>query len=294
MKAQKKIIALFGPTASGKTGIAIELAQEFSNFAPYLISADSRQMYKYFTIGTAKPLGYPHFFTDFLDPKERYSAGQFKIDVATLITEKKGLPILVGGTPLYVSTITRDLEIPHVEPNHTLRAQLELLSLEELTSRLRSVDPGSLEFIDTHNQRRLIRALEVYFATGTPFSKLRATSHDPSYNILPLFLNPPLETLAQNIAARTKKILEQGFVQEVKDLAERFPEDCPAFSSIGYPEVLKTIKGELPAEQLEERIVHATLNYTKRQIVWFKKDPRAHEITSYVEAKQLVAQFLNN
>ncbi len=285
----QKLIALFGPTASGKTDIAVRLAQKFNG---YIISADSRQMYLEFTIGTSKPLDYPHYFVDFLNPQETYSAGEFKHDVLRLIQEKKGLPILVGGTPLYVSTLTQNLTIPPAEPDYALREKLDATPLEELVSQLSEIDPKSLTFIDIKNKRRVIRALEVHAVTGVPFSQQRKKS-PPLYSLLPLFLNPPLDELQKRISQRTSLMLSHGLIDEVRELRTKYPSTSPPFSSIGYKEVVSFLEGTLPQENLEAKICHETLAYAKRQIAWFKKE-NGNEIQTYKDAEALVSQFINN
>ena len=296
--SQQKLIAIIGPTAAGKTDIAVKLAKKLNG---YIISADSRQMYKYFDIGTAKPKaesilgqkvcqatvntrerpgreanflaysGIPHYFTDFLEPHQTYSAGQFKKDALALIRKNKGLPILVGGTPLYVSAITQNLELPEVEPDQKLRNELEKLSTSELQKKLRKHDKDCFEFIDANNKRRLIRALEIILKTGKKFSKIRKKG-TPIFDQSITFLNPPILELKQKIEKRTKAMLKHGLVEETKSLLKRYPKICPPWSSIGYKQVLEYLEGKIPLERLEYEINKATLRYAKRQIAWFKKE----------------------
>lgn len=264
---KQKLMAIIGPTASGKTDMAVKLAKEAGG---YIISADSRQMYKYFDIGTAKTKNFPHHFVDFLEPDQTYSAGQFKKDAIALINKNRGLPILVGGTPLYVSAILENLELPEVEPDEKLRKKLEKLSIAELQKKLKKYDEDCFEFIDANNKRRLVRALEVILKTGKKFSQLR-TKGTPLFDQSITFLNPPISELKQRIEKRTRAMLKDGLVEETKALAKKYPKTCPPFSSIGYKQVIDYLEGRISEENLEDEINKATLRYAKRQIIWFKK-----------------------
>ncbi len=219
-----KLVVLLGPTASGKSGLGITLAQRFNG---EIISADSRQIYRSLDIGTAKVTPaeqalIPHHVLDVADPREIYTVAQFQRDAIAAINDilkRSHQPFLVGGSPHYIQTVVDNLDIPHIEPQPELRAQLEKRPLPELLEQLEELDPRGAATIDRNNPRRVIRALEVCLVSGKPFSQQRKMS-DPLYQSLLLGIEWPREVLYRRIDERVDERMQQGMVQEVQRLLD--------------------------------------------------------------------------
>jgi tRNA dimethylallyltransferase len=303
-----KIVIVVGPTASGKTALGKELAEKFNG---EIISVDSRQIYRGMDIGTAKPSvsanlrpwsaseplevdGVPHWGIDLVDPDQEYSVAEFKTYAEEKIAEilqRKKLPILVGGTGLWVSAIVDNLEIPEVPPNQALRAELEKKSLEDLVREYEKLDPRGAEIIDRDNPRRLIRALEVTKSTGTPFSELQRKG-EPKYEVLQIGLDVPRKELYQRIDKRVDAMVARGLVDEVRGLKEKYGCNIPAMSGIGYRQICAFLEGKetLPAAVAE--VKKATRQYAKRQLTWFKRDSRVRWVANAEAAIPIVEQFV--
>ncbi|MFH1611865.1 MAG: tRNA (adenosine(37)-N6)-dimethylallyltransferase MiaA [bacterium] len=292
-----KLIVILGPTASGKTSLAIKLAKQFSAKSEgEIVSADSRQIYKEMNIGTAKPTKQEqqkitHHLIDIINPNQDFALNQYKklaISKIKDIQQRNKVPFLVGGTGLYIQAIVDNLEIPEVKPNHKLRKKLEMLDLIELLKMLRKLDPAVIKKIDIHNKRRLIRALEVCLTTGKPFSEQKRTGK-PLFDVLQIGLKIDKKTLDQRIDKRVDKMIKDGLITEVRNLLKKYSSTLPSMSGIGYKEITLCLTPELNIEQIKSH----TRQYAKRQITWFKRDKRIKWVKDYKEAEKLVSQFLS-
>jgi len=306
-KHYPKVVALVGPTASGKSTWAIRLAKKFNG---EIISADSRQIYKKMDIGTAKEPGewrreglhktyyvqdVAHHLVDFLDPGKAFTVSEFR-DKASKYCEqiiKKGkLPILAGGTGLYVHTLVDNLQIPQVPPNRKLRQSLEPKNNEELTKWLSSLDPKSAETVDCNNKRRLIRALEVCILSGVPFSEQQKKG-EKIFDFLQIGIEAPREVLYERIDLRVQNMFDQGLVKEVEALMrQKYSWELPSMSGIGYRQFKDYFAKQLTLEEVKENLKRDTRHYAKRQFTWFKRDERVKWISDYEEAEKLVEEFL--
>lgn len=278
-----KAVFLLGPTASGKTALALALAERFPC---EIVSVDSAQVYRGLDIGTAKPgrnerERAPHHLIDVIDPTEAYSAGRFRDDALRLVREihaRGRVPVLAGGTMLYFSALSRGLaELPPAHPG--LRAEIEGRAAREgwpaLHAELERVDAASAQRIEPTDAQRIQRALEVHRVTGRPLSTLQAEREPVSLPFTPLriALEPSDRALLhERIAARFAKMLESGLVEEVVQLRERYAlsAELPSMRAVGYRQVWQTLEGEKPAQTLAMRGIAATRQLAKRQITWLR------------------------
>ncbi len=292
-----RLIVILGPTASGKSSLAVKLAKEFNG---EIISADSRQIYKEMDIGTAKITkkemdGISHYLIDIVKPNQGFTLAQYKREAIKIIKDiqkKEKLPFLVGGTGLYIQSIVDNLEIPQVKPDKKLREKLEKQDTNDLFRQLKKLDPESIQFIDRNNKRRIIRALEVCFLTQKPFSKQRKRGQ-PIFDVLQIGINVEKNELEKRTEKRTEEMIKEGLVEEVKKLLEKYNPDLPCFSGIGYQEIIPYLKGEISLDKAKELIARHTRQYAKKQMVWFKRDKRIHWVKSYPQVKKSTEKFLS-
>jgi tRNA dimethylallyltransferase len=270
------VIVVLGATATGKTAFAVQLAQEVNG---EIINADSRYLYLGMTVGTAKPTvsemgGIPHHLIDVLEPTDDYSLARFLDDAyaaVELVATRARVPIVTGGTPQYVRGFIEGWQAPAVPPNSALRAELERQPVETLFVRLQSLDPQSAERIDPHNKRRMIRALEVQAATGTPMSALQSKS-PPPYQMHLIGLRQPRELLYPRIEERVRGMFAAGWLDEVRGLATRGATAAtPAMSAHGYREALAVTEGTMSAEQAIEQTAAMVRRYVRHQETWFRR-----------------------
>jgi tRNA dimethylallyltransferase len=277
------LLVVVGPTASGKSALALDLAERFGG---EIVGADSRQIYRGMEIGTAKPTAeqqarVPHHLLDVVWPDEPYALAQYQQDANQAIQgvwARGRLPLLVGGTGLYLRAVVDGLAIPRVAPDAELRARLEAEALADgppaLHARLASLDPSAAREIASTNVRRVIRALEVCLLTGQPFSAQRGARPTP-YQPLLLGLNTERARLYQWADARVDAMLAAGLLDEVRELAARgYAWELPAMSSLGYREIGAHLRGELTLDAAVERMKLATHAYIRRQLTWFRPDAR--------------------
>ncbi|MBP8164742.1 MAG: tRNA (adenosine(37)-N6)-dimethylallyltransferase MiaA [Anaerolineales bacterium] len=283
MTLKPPLILIVGPTAVGKTELAIQLAERLNG---EVISADSRLFYRGMDIGTAKPsqeemARVPHYLIDIVEPDQTLSLAVFQQKAKEIIANihaRDKLPFLVGGTGQYVRAVTQGWTPPEVEADDRLRTELEKMKEEHghewLHAKLKTLDPEAADKIDARNARRTVRALEVILSTGRKFSEQRGQSDSP-YHLITIGLTRPREELYQRVDQRIDAMFANGFVDEVKGLLEKgFAADLPSMSAIGYRECVKVINGELTVEQAKVEMRRVTRVFVRRQANWFKEsDP---------------------
>ena len=266
------VIILIGPTASGKTELAIEIAEYFKT---HIHNIDSRQIYKSMDIGTAKPSKIQqkkikHFLIDIEEPINPINVKQFQ-EIAQKSIEgeikQDNLPFLVGGSGLYMNSITKGFFVPDVPPQNNFRRQLEELGQEKCWELLKNCDPLSTKKINFADQIRTIRALEVFYVTGKPLSTLKVQK-PPQWNILELGLDR--DNLKERILQRTKNMFFSGIVEETKYLMSRYGSDMPILETIGYREARNVLNDNLTIEKAIELTSTKTIQFSKRQKTWFR------------------------
>ena len=266
------VIVLIGPTASGKTELAIEIAEYFKT---RIHNIDSRQIYKAMDIGTAKPSKnqqkkIKHFLIDIEEPINPINVKQFQ-EIAQKSIKKEikqnNLPLLVGGSGLYMNSITKGFFVPDVPPQNNLRGQLEELGQKECWELLKNCDPISAKKINFADQIRTIRALEVFYVTGKPLSSQKVQK-PPKWRILELGLNR--DNLKERISQRTKNMFLSGIVEETKDLISKYGSDLPILETIGYREAKDVLNNNLPIDKAIELTTIKTNQFAKRQKTWFR------------------------
>lgn len=286
MSKKPPLILIVGPTAVGKTELAIQLAETLNG---EIVSADSRLFYRGMDIGTAKPshaemARAPHHLIDIVNPDETLSLAVFQQQAREIIADihKRGkLPFLVGGTGQYIRAVTEGWIPPEVVPNESMRNVLEKMREERgkewLYEALKSLDPEAAEKIDARNYRRTIRALEVIFTTGRKFSAQRGQGDAP-YHLVTIGLMRPRMELYQRVDERIETMFAAGLLDEVQGLLDKgYSPSLPSMSAIGYRECVSVIKGELTTEQAKAEMKRITRIFVRRQANWFKEsDPRIH------------------
>lgn len=269
------LIVICGPTATGKSGLAIALAQHLQTV---ILGADSRQIYREFDIGTAKPsadeLGQvPHYLINICNPQEVFTVAEYQEQAQKLIEQFQNqgkIPLLVGGTGLYIRSIIAGMKIPRVAPQPELRSQLQALSQPQCYAMLQQVDPQGAQKIHPNDRVRTLRALEVYYVTGIPISAQQG-ENPPSYPIVQIGLDCfQSEHLQDIIAQRTAKMIENGLVEEVQTLCEKYSSDLPLLDTLGYREIKQYLAGEIDLATAEELTILHTRQFAKRQRTWFR------------------------
>lgn len=282
-----KILVLAGPTAVGKTDLSIKLAKALNG---QIVSTDSMQIYKYMDIGSAKVTeeemqGIKHHMIDIIEPSEKFSASDYK-DRATKAIEdilsRNKLPILAGGTGLYINSVTCNMDFTEAESDEEYRKELENLAEEKgnefIHNMLKDIDPISYSEIHYNNRKRVIRALEVYKLTGKPFSSFNAGEefYNGKYDIKYYVLNMDRAKLYERINKRVDIMMSSGLLEEcikLKDMG--YNSSMQSMQGIGYKEVFYYLEGKISLEEAVEMIKKGTRNYAKRQLTWFRRDPRA-------------------
>lgn len=280
-----KAIVVVGPTASGKTSLGVKLAQHFCG---EVVSADSMQIYKYMSVATAKPTedemqGIPHHMIDFLEPSVKYSVAKYKEDAMKCIEEiasRKKVPVIVGGTGLYVDTLLNNTQFFDIETDEKLRKDLyekcEKLGCEKLWEELGSVDPVSAANIHKNNSKKIIRALEVFYQTGKTISEQSALSHlsGEKLDYIIIGLNAKnRDYLYERINRRVDIMLSEGLLDEAKDFFDKYNLGT-ASAAIGYKELKPYFDGELTLGECTENLKMQTRRYAKRQLTWFRRNEK--------------------
>ncbi len=279
------ILVICGPTASGKTALAAELALRFGG---EVVSADSMQVYRRMDIGTAKPTqseqrGVPHHMIDVAEPEENYSVARYVADAVPIvdgILARGKLPIIAGGTGLYIDHLVAGRQFAPFQPDSGLRPQLQARAREEglpaLYAQLAQVDPDAAGSIHPNDEKRIIRALEVFLSTGKPLSQ-----HDRESRALPSRYTPLTIALSfaqrphlwERIDRRVDQMMAQGLEGEVRALLESgIPPDCTAMQAIGYKELAAAIRSGLPVQSGAEEVKLRSRQYAKRQLTWFRRN----------------------
>ncbi|MEG4032520.1 tRNA (adenosine(37)-N6)-dimethylallyltransferase MiaA [Microcoleus sp. S36b_A4] len=273
-----RLITICGATATGKSGVALALAGRLQSS---ILSADSRQVYREFDIGTAKPTAVdrtcvPHHLIDICDPTETLTLADYQQQAQNLIAAVD-FPLsppllLVGGTGLYIKSIVRGLKIPRVGPMPELRSQLAELGQSQCYAMLQQVDRSAAEKIHLNDPVRTLRALEVFYATGRPISEQQG-ENPPNYPILQIGLDCAIEVLVDRIKQRTEQMLECGWLAEVEYLCKRYGSDLPLLNTLGYQEMKQYLAGEIKLEEAKELTILHTRQFAKRQRTWFRAYP---------------------
>ena len=298
----RRLVAVVGPTAAGKSELALALAERFGG---EIVNADSRQVYRGMDAGTAKPsrgmrARLPHHLYDIVDPAESYSLARYRRDALAAcegIWARGRAPWLVGGTGQYVWALLEGWRVPEVAPRPALRAELRALAaregVEALHARLRAVDPEGAERIDARNVRRVVRAIEVWEATGEPIG-VRQTKGDPGFAWRALGVDRERDELVWRINRRTEAMYAGGLVEETRALLDGgLPPDASALSSIGYAEAVRELRREITREKAIELTKRATKRLARRQRQWFRRqDPRIVWAGGPEAAAGAVAPFL--
>jgi tRNA dimethylallyltransferase len=301
---ERRVLAIVGPTASGKSKLGIEIAQKLQT---EIISADSRQIYKELSIGTAKPnendlKKVKHHFINHISLIEKYDVGKFVKEANEIINQlhsENKIPIVVGGSGLYVNSLLYGIfEGPSADENirQELEKELQENGIESLLEKLRKFDLETYEKIDKKNPRRIIRALEVYYLTGRPISQLQKEKNQKSdFENLVFGLQWERKKLYERINQRVDEMINAGLVYEVKEILSKFGEDVNiALQTVGYKEVIEFLKGKISYDEMIELIKKNTRRYAKRQLTWFKKDKNIRWIEIQLEedfnkvAKQII------
>ncbi len=281
----EKLLVIVGPTGTGKSTLALKLAKKFNG---ELVSADSRQVYQGLDIGTGKETkgnikkeagkwivdGVPIHLYDVVRPDEKFSLADYQqlaIEKIADIHSRGKLSILVGGSGLYIQSVTEGLKIPKVAPNQQLRDKLEEKGLDLLLLELEKVDPKTFEKIDKNNPRRVIRALEVYHQTGQSLSTLQE-KFKADYEVLKIGLTGPREDLYPKIDKRIEDWFKNGFIKEVSTLVKKYDKNLPSLTSLGYRQVAMYLDGKLSLDEAKLRMKFDHHSYVRRQMTWFKRD----------------------
>lgn len=278
-----KVIVIAGPTASGKTSLSVALAKQING---EIVSCDSMQIYKDMTIGTAKATieeqeGIPHYLIDFVSPDERYTVSDFRKDAKKAIEKilaKGKIPILVGGTGLYIDSLIFEIDYPEIKTDEAYRKKLEKIveqdGLEKLYKEACAIDEEAMKKISPNDKKRILRVLEIYHDTGKTKTEQEKESrkNEVPYDYKVFSIDMDREILYERIEKRVDIMIERGLIQEVKDLLGKYSEFPTAMQGLGYKEVKQYLEGNLTKEEMIETLKKETRHYAKRQLTWFRKN----------------------
>ena len=279
-----KVVVIVGPTASGKTSASINVAK---NLNGEIISADSMQIYREMDIGTAKVTkeeadGIKHYLVDVVNPDEVFNVTKYKEMAEAAIEEilaKGKTPVIVGGTGLYVSSLINGIEFAEVGEDVEYREQMTTLAEEKgaeyLHNELRKVDPDAADAIEMNNIRRVVRALEIFKLTGKTKTQLDIESRkEVKYDYRVYGIDTPREELYNRINVRVDKMFEEGLLDEVKYVNEKYKISSTAIQGLGYKEVIEYIDGKVTYDEMIEKLKMETRRYAKRQLTWFRREEK--------------------
>lgn len=304
------VIVVAGPTASGKTGLAIHIAKKIDG---EIVNADSMQIYKYMDIGTAKPTNEEmaqavHHLIDFVEPDAEFSVADYTDlaheKIADIYSRGK-IAVVCGGTGLYINSLIDDVTFGEMDTDYALREELREIAEKHganvLLDMLAEFDEESAKKIHPNNLKRLIRAIEFYKVTGVPISKHQQMTKqvESRYNPLMMIIDHDREVLYDRINQRVDIMLKEGLVDEVKSLMEKgYKRDMNSMKGIGYKEVMDYLEGNASYEEMVEILKQSTRHYAKRQLTWFRRDERINYINAknnvLEEADKLVEEWLKN
>ncbi|PKL72680.1 tRNA (adenosine(37)-N6)-dimethylallyltransferase MiaA [Candidatus Kuenenbacteria bacterium HGW-Kuenenbacteria-1] len=320
LRKKPQLIVILGPTASGKSELALKLAKKFNG---EIVSADSRQIYKKMNIGTNKIKNkklslnevkelkvkslnnkvqiinnIPHYMIDIINPNKEFSLAKYKkmtIKIIKNIQKQGKIPFLVGGTGLYISSIINNFQIPKVPPNTKLREKIEneikKYGIEKVYQKLLKLDPETEKFVQKNNARRIIRALEVCLSKGKLFSQQRQ-KNKPLFRVLQLGIKTNRKKLLEKINQRVDQMIKDGLIKEVTELAKKYNWNLQSMSGIGYKQMGMYLRNEINLDETIELIKRDTRRYARRQMTWFKKDDRINWISNQKQSEKLIANFL--
>ncbi len=297
-KVKPTVVAIVGPTGSGKTALSLYLGEKF---AGEIVACDSRTVYRCMDIGTAKPTiaerkNLPHHMFDLIDPDQSFTVSAFASQAKTIIEEtlsRKHLPIVCGGTGFYARALLEGLSMPDVSPHEDLRQSLNELADREgnpaLLAKLQEIDPPTASRLNVNDRFRIIRALEVSIVTGKPFSQL-ATKVEPPYNTIWIGLTTnDRQVLYDNIDTRFDQQLKDGLIDEVKMLRQRYG-DCPTLmKTVNYRQYIDFLQGQITEAEARQLAVRANCNLARKQLIWF----RSHRHIEWFARDQLAEKELN-
>ena len=280
---KNKVIVICGPTASGKTALSIELAKQIHG---EIVSCDSMQIYQDMNIGTAKPTpeemqGIQHYLIGYVSPEQRYSVADYKADAKKAIKEiiKKGkMPIVVGGTGLYLDSLIYEIGYQDIKLDEEYRKKLEEeveeKGLEALYERAKQIDATAIEKISPNDKKRILRILEIYHATGKTKTEqeIESRKKEVEYDYKVYALDWDRQTLYDRINKRVDMMIEQGLIEEVKQILDKYDTFPTAMQGLGYKEVVEYLEKKLTKEEMIEKIKMETRRYAKRQLTWFRKN----------------------
>ncbi len=297
---KSKVIVICGPTASGKTALSIELAKKING---EIVSSDSMQIYKDMDIGTAKPTveemqGIKHYLIGYVSPEERYSVADYKKDAKKVIKEILGkgkMPIIVGGTGLYIDSLIYEIEYQDIKFDEKYRKELEQEAeekgLEELYKRAKQIDEKAIEKISPTDKKRILRVLEIYHATGKTKTEqeMESRKKEVEFDYQVYALNWDREKLYDRINKRVDIMIEQGLIQEVEQILKKYDKFPTAMQGLGYKEVVDYLNGKYTKEEMIEKIKMETRRYAKRQLTWFRKNKQ----TKWLNAEDDLQKNIN-
>lgn len=297
-----KVIAIVGPTASGKTELAIKLAKKFNG---EIVNSDSRLIYKDLKIGINKPRrdrttkpGYfvekvEHHLIDFLSPRKRFSVANYQKLAKNKIREiykRNRTPFLVGGSPLYADSVIYDYKMSRVRPDEKIRKKLEKRTVKQLASYIKRYYPDAGNKLDFNNKIRLIRAIEVLKSNN----KIECTKKKVNKSILIIGVRKEREKIYKDIDKRVDQMIRKGLISEVKKVLKKYGKNSPALFGIGYRQVVLHLHGKISKVECRNLIKRDTRRFVKRQMTWYRKDKSIMWIKNYREANKLVREFIKN
>lgn len=301
----EKVIVICGPTASGKTSLSIELARRIKG---EIVSADSMQIYREMNIGTAKPTQeemqeIKHYLLDFVSPERRYSVAEYKKDAKKAIRailEKGKTPIVVGGTGLYIDSLIYEIEYSGIEFDELYRQKLEerveVEGLANLYEEARKIDSLAIQKISPNDEKRILRILEIYHATGKTKTQqeIESRKNPVEYDYQVYALKWDRDILYDRINQRVNQMLEQGLIEEVEGILKKYDNFPTAMQGLGYKEVVEYLKGDSTKEEMVEKIKMETRRYAKRQMTWFRKNKQTIWLNGQANQESNIDIILKN